>query len=75
MLDNLRSVLLFGERERSDYDDAPVEYCADCHSLAIKSYGVSDGWDGAYCAKCGSTDIRLCTIDQWLEEEEKRKKK
>lgn len=77
MLEDLRLHLLYGKaRPTTEYDEEPVEYCADCHSLCIKSYdGVSDGWDGAYCGKCGSTDIRQCSIQEWLAEEDRRRVK
>lgn len=35
---------------------------------------ASDGWDGSYCGKCGATDIGECSIEEWLKEEEIRKK-
>ena len=53
------------------YDDDPVFYCADCHSLSIgvDEEGACDDWDGSYCLKCGGTDIRECKIFEWLDEE------
>ena len=55
----------------------PVYYCRSCHSLCVVlDEGLSlDGWDGSYCAKCNSTDISVCTIGEWLEEERRREKK
>lgn len=73
MLENIKSALLYGNSRPTEYDDEPVEYCACCHSLAVKNYGdPSEGWDGAYCSKCGSTDIKQCSIQEWLAEENKR---
>lgn len=57
--------------------DGWVYYCRSCHSLAIivdETLAV-EGWDGSYCAKCHSTDIAACSMDEWLAEEERRKKK
>lgn len=53
------------------YDEEPVFYCADCHSLSIgiDEDGIDDEWDGNYCLKCGGTDVRQCSIFDWLEEE------
>lgn len=52
-----------------------VFYCKHCHSLRIlvNSDVADDDWDGAYCGKCGSTDIGECSIDEWLAEENRRK--
>lgn len=36
---------------------------------------ASDEWDGSYCGKCGSTDIAVTTIGEWLAEEQRRKDK
>ena len=58
-------------------DDNLVFYCKDCHSLYIlvdKELADSE-WDGAYCGKCHSTDIGQCSIEEWLAEEERRRKK
>lgn len=58
---------------KPEYDDEPVAYCADCHSLSIKvdEEGICPEWDGCYCSKCGSTEIRECSIQEWLKEEER----
>ena len=55
------------------YDEEPVYYCAVCHSLSIGVYDVGAGedWDGSYCLKCGSTDIRQANIHEWLAEEQR----
>lgn len=57
----------------SSFDDEPVYYCAFCHSLhiGVDEDGVCDDWDGSYCLKCGSTDIRQESIFEWLEEEKR----
>lgn len=62
---------------KTDYDDEPVYYCRSCHSLNIKIDEIlaNDDWDGSYCAKCHSADIGTCSIDEWIAEEERRKKK
>lgn len=54
-----------------------VYYCRSCHSLHIiyDESLVDEGWDGSYCAKCGSTDIGVTTIGDWLAEEQRRKDK
>ena len=59
-----------------DYQE-PVFYCRSCHSLCVvvDETLVSDTWDGSYCGKCYSTDIGVCTMGEWLEEEERRKRK
>ena len=53
------------------YDEEPVCYCSFCHSLniGIDEASVCDTWDGSYCKNCGSTDIRECSIFEWLDEE------
>lgn len=63
--------------QRQEYDDEPVFYCRSCHSLKIivDDSLASDDWDGSYCADCHSADICECTIEQWLAEEERRRKK
>ncbi len=65
-----------GPVRNDEYDDEPVYYCRSCHSLAIlfDETLASDEWDGAYCSKCHSSDIATCSIDEWLEEEERRRK-
>lgn len=57
--------------------DDKVFYCNSCHSLCIitDELFAGDDWDGSYCAKCGSTDIETCTIDEWLAEEQRRRDK
>ena len=54
-----------------------VFYCKSCHSIKIMidSTLADEDWDGSYCGDCRSTDIGICTIDEWLEEEERREKK
>ena len=55
----------------------PVYYCLSCHSLYIlvDDTLVSDDWDGSYCGKCNSANIGVCTMGEWLAEEERRKAK
>lgn len=62
---------------KSEYDEEPVYYCKSCHSLNIKinEFLADDEWDGAYCANCNSCDIGQCSIEEWVAEEERRKKK
>lgn len=57
---------------KDGYDDEPVYYCHDCHSLKIKCDDAfeHDGWSGMYCDRCGSTDIQECTIQEWLRVED-----
>lgn len=65
------------EERTPETDDNLVYYCRSCHSLKIMvdEMLADDGWDGSYCAVCRSTDIGICDIDEWLAEEERRKKK
>ena len=54
-----------------------VYFCLSCHSLYIlvDETVATDDWDGSYCGKCFSTHIGTCTMGEWLEEEERRKRK
>lgn len=60
-----------------ELDEGLVYYCRSCHSLCIvvDDTLAFEGWDGSYCGKCHSTDIAVCTMDAWLAEEERRRKK
>ena len=52
----------------------PVCYCHSCHSLYIlvdDTLADSD-WDGSYCGRCFSSDIRECKLGEWMQEEERR---
>lgn len=53
------------------YDEEPVFYCKECHSLMIiTDENLASGyWDGTYCGKCGSTQIGCCTIEEWMKVE------
>lgn len=64
-------------KPRTEFDDEPVYYCRSCHSLniLIDETLANEDWDGAYCAKCHSSDIGCCDIDEWIAEEERRRKK
>lgn len=55
----------------------PVYYCKECHSLCIlmDEKMADDDWDGSYCGICHSTDIGVCSIGDWMKEEERRMKK
>lgn len=61
---------------KPEYDDEPVFYCRSCHSLHILTDELlaDSMWDGSYCGDCNSTDIGECTIQEWVEEEERRRK-
>lgn len=61
---------------KTEYDEEPVYYCRSCHSLRIlvNEELAGDSWDGAYCGDCNSTDIGTCDIDDWVAEEERRRK-
>lgn len=65
------------ENMMADEYSEKVYYCRSCHSLHIiyDETLVDEGWDGSYCAKCGSTDIAVATIGEWLAEEQRRKDK
>ena len=54
--------------------DEKVYYCHSCHSLCIVKDDLlaGDEWDGSYCTKCGSTDIGVTSIGEWLAEEKRR---
>lgn len=56
--------------------DELVYYCRSCHSLLVlvDETLADEHWDGSYCGKCHSADIGVCTIWEWLHEEERRKK-
>jgi hypothetical protein len=60
-----------------ELDEGMVYYCKSCHSLCviIDPAFESDAWDGSYCGKCYSADIGVCTFEEWLEEENRRRKK
>ncbi len=55
----------------------PVYYCKSCHSLYVLVDDTleTNTWDGSYCGKCFSTDIGVCTMGEWLAEEERMKKR
>ena len=67
-------------RRQPDYkpgfDDEPVRYCRDCHSLMVMvdESLAGEEWSGEYCGRCNSTNIAECSIQEWLAEEERRKK-
>lgn len=60
-----------------ELDEGLVYYCRSCHSLCIvvDDTLAFEGWDGSYCGKCHSTHVGICTMDEWLAEEERRRKK
>ncbi len=65
-------------RDLSDEEyNEPVYYCRSCHSLCIlvDESLATDGWDGDYCGDCHSTDIGVCSIGDWMAEEERRERK
>lgn len=55
----------------------PVYFCRSCHSLfvIVDETLCGDGWDGSYCGKCHSANIGVCTMGEWLDEEERRRRK
>ena len=59
-----------------EQDDELVFFCKSCHSLLIlqNEEMATPWWDGSFCGKCGCADIGQCTIEEWLEEEERKKK-
>lgn len=57
---------------KEDYNNEPVHSCTHCKSLHIK---ILDNSDIDYCVNCGNTDIKVSSIDQWLEEKEAFEKK
>lgn len=59
-----------------ELQDDEVYYCKSCHSLMvmIDDTLANESWDGSYCGKCHSADIGICTVSEWLLEEERRKK-
>jgi len=62
-------------QDPEELDDNSVYYCKSCHSLLVlvNEELASAWWDGSYCGKCNSTDIGVCTMDEWLEEEDRLK--
>lgn len=60
----------------AEYNE-PVYYCRSCHSLCVivDETLAGEDWDGAYCGKCHSSDISVCTMGEWLDEEERRRRK
>lgn len=54
----------------SDYNSEPVHYCKRCLSLLVTR--LSEDTD--YCEKCGSTDIVVSKIEDWLELTKKENK-
>lgn len=63
--------------EKNSYDEEPVCYCKQCHSLCIGWHQElsSEFWDGSYCINCNSTDIGQCSIEEWIEEEKRREQR
>lgn len=48
---------------KEEYNNEPVQYCADCLSLRVRAIaGMSDA---CYCDECGCTNIQETTIDKW----------
>lgn len=60
-----------------EINEDSVYYCLDCHSLCVMvdENLASEMWDGTYCGKCHSTNIGVCTMEEWLRVEEKRKQR
>ena len=48
---------------KEEYNKIPVFYCTECGSLAIMK--LADTEDSCYCDKCGCTDIKETTIEEW----------
>ena len=46
--------------EIEDYNNIPVYYCEDCHSLAIIAY-----CNISYCKDCSSTNINKSSFEDW----------
>ena len=61
----------------ADEEKDEVYYCLSCHSLNIQHDDslADEDWDGSFCGKCFSTHIGVCTMTEWLAEEDRRKKK
>ena len=70
------SGLLRGKEMTLEEYTEKVYYCKRCHSLYILGNDglANDDWDGSYCGKCNSTDVGICTMGEWMEEEERREK-
>ena len=43
-----------------DYNNIPVYYCQDCHSLAIIAF-----CNTSYCKDCSSTNINKSSFEDW----------
>ena len=48
---------------KEEYNAVPVWYCKNCLSLRIKK--DEDDIIDEYCDECGSTNIKISTIDRW----------
>lgn len=68
-------------QESHQYDSIPVIYCKSCLSLHIESFlsdyhkypeeeGIIAEYD--YCKDCGSTDLDVCSIKEYIKLYEQR---
>ena len=53
--------------QNNPYDDIPIFYCTNCLSLKIMGSN-----DILYCDECGDTDIKECSIKEWVELKKER---
>lgn len=53
------------ENLHADYNKVPVFYCRNCLSLNIRH--VANIENSEYCDKCGSTNVKQCSITEWEE--------
>lgn len=65
-MSNTRTVHCNSNYNKEEYNNIPVHYCAQCHSLKILTVSDFD-----YCDECGSTHIEETHIDKWLELKDK----
>lgn len=65
------------------YNDIPVLYCEDCFSLNIQNFiNIEDSeniefkeeqvCEGDYCCNCGSTNINICNINDYIKLKNKK---
>lgn len=57
-------ILIKSRWTKEEYNNEPVYVCKRCHSLAIMTYNQSNITE--YCRDCGSTDIEIMSIEDWL---------
>lgn len=57
------------QEKNNNYDDEPVVFCASCLSLKVKH---DEDLDVDYCGKCGCTDVKEASPEEWEKLYEKK---